>query len=114
LATLAPLKAVAPGAKIAVIGLASAGVPQDAQAIAKIAPWLAQMGFSAVVGPSCHASTGVLALAGDDALRLSELHGAFADPTIAAILCLRGGSPTRSSPLASRSSRAFRAGTTRA
>ncbi len=91
MATLAPLKAVAPGAKIAVIALASAGVPQDAQAIAKIAPWLAQMGFSAVVGPSCHASTGVLALAGDDALRLSELHGAFADPTIAAILCLRGG-----------------------
>ena len=88
---LAPLKAVAHGAKISVIGLASAAAPEDAQAIAKIAPWLAQMGFSAVVGPSCHASTGVLALAGDDALRLSELHGAFADPTIDAILCLRGG-----------------------
>jgi muramoyltetrapeptide carboxypeptidase len=90
-ATLAPLKAVTRGAKISVIGLASAGGPGDAQAIAKIAPWLAQMGFSAVVGPSCHASAGVLALAGDDALRLSELHGAFADTTVAAILCLRGG-----------------------
>src|SRR6185437_3373185 len=91
MATLAPLKAVAPGAKIAIIALASASPPQDAQAIAKLTPWLAQMGFSAVIGPSCHATTGVLALAGDDALRLSELHGAFADPTIAAILCLRGG-----------------------
>jgi muramoyltetrapeptide carboxypeptidase len=91
LATLAPLQPVAHGAKIAVVGLASAAAPEDAQAVAKIAPWLAQMGFSAVVGPSCHASAGVLGLAGDDALRLSELHGAFADPTIAAVLCLRGG-----------------------
>jgi muramoyltetrapeptide carboxypeptidase len=90
-AKLAPLKAVAPGAKIAVVGLASAAAPEDAPTVASIAPWLAQMGFSAVVGPSCHAGAGVLGLAGDDALRLSELHGAFADPTIAAVLCLRGG-----------------------
>jgi muramoyltetrapeptide carboxypeptidase len=39
--------------------------------------------------PGCHANAGYLA--GDDALRLADLHAALADPEVAAIHCLRGG-----------------------
>jgi muramoyltetrapeptide carboxypeptidase len=39
--------------------------------------------------PGCQARSGFLA--GDDDCRLNDLHAAFADPDIKAILCLRGG-----------------------
>jgi muramoyltetrapeptide carboxypeptidase len=47
------------------------------------------LGFVPVMYPSCYAYHGHLA--GNDALRLKDLHDAFASPQIKGIVCLKGG-----------------------
>ncbi|MBD1588988.1 S66 peptidase family protein [Pseudomonas typographi] len=51
--------------------------------------WAAGHGYGLKVYPGVFEKTGYLA--GSDATRLADLHAAFEDPAIDAILCLRGG-----------------------
>lgn len=80
------LRPIAPGATIGVV--APAG-PAPAESIDKIAPWLNSRGFGCRIFPGCRERRGYLA--GDDGVRLADLHAAFADPAVDAILCMRGG-----------------------
>lgn len=68
--------------------IAPAG-PGETERVALVEPLLAGFGLRTRLMPSCHACSGYLA--GPDALRLQDLHAAFADPEVAAVLCLRGG-----------------------
>lgn len=68
--------------------IAPAG-PSAAEPLVQVEPLLAAHGLRTRLYPSCHACDGFLA--GPDALRLADLHAAFADPEVAAVLCLRGG-----------------------
>lgn len=80
------LQPITPGATIGVI--APAG-PASIEAIDAIAPWLAARGFAARIFPGCRARRAHLA--GEDHERLADLHAAFSDPDVAAIICMRGG-----------------------
>nr|WP_314494323.1 LD-carboxypeptidase [uncultured Pseudomonas sp.] len=51
--------------------------------------WFAERGYRCRLYPSVTSAEGYLA--GSDAQRLQDLHDAFADPSIDAILCMRGG-----------------------
>lgn len=86
---LQPVPSLPPGGSIAVLAPASpaAGRAQE------VADWLSSRGFVPRLYPSAYAGTGIQDdyLAASDAQRLQELHSAFADPLIDAILCLRGG-----------------------
>jgi len=79
-------RALRDGDLVAVV--APAG-PGEAENVALVEPLLASFGLRTRLMPSCHACAGFLA--GPDALRLQDLHAAFADPEVAAVLCLRGG-----------------------
>ncbi len=83
----APL--LAPGATVAV--LAPAG-PAEPSRVARVEALYAVHGLKARLYPSCHARLDDRPyLAGDDALRLADLHAALADPDVATIHALRGG-----------------------
>ena len=88
---LQPVPALPSGGTVAVLAPASpaAGRAQE------VADWLAQRGFVPRLYPSAYAGTGDPQqddyLAASDAQRLDELHSAFADPSVDAIICLRGG-----------------------
>ena len=86
---LKPVPALPPGGMIGVIAPAGPAVDRVDQGTA----WLAERGYRSRVFPACRVPAPVDApyLAGDDATRLSDLHAAFADPEVDAILCLRGG-----------------------
>lgn len=79
--------AVAPGARVAVIAPASKALPERVDS--GIAA-LRRQGYEVVLSP--HA-TGKAApyFSGTMEERLSDFHGAFADPDIEAIFCIRGG-----------------------
>lgn len=83
------VRALRPGGTVAVLAPASpaAGRAQE------VADWLSARGFVPQLYPSAYAGTGVQDdyLAASDAERLQELHAAFADPRVDAIICLRGG-----------------------
>jgi muramoyltetrapeptide carboxypeptidase len=81
------LRALKPGAKIAVISPAS---PPPKSALEHGLKALREMGYDPVLYP--HAlDQGPLYYAGTLAGRLDDLHRAFADPEIAAVHCTRGG-----------------------
>jgi muramoyltetrapeptide carboxypeptidase len=81
-----PYRALQPGALIGVV--APAG-PAEPEALALVEPLLARHGYRARLYPGCHARRDYLA--GDDEVRLADLHAAFADAEVAAVFCLRGG-----------------------
>lgn len=81
------MKALEPGARIAVIS--PAGKPKMARVELGMER-LRGMGFVPVPGRSATAQ-GPLYYAGDAAARAADLHEAFANPDIAAVLCTRGG-----------------------
>ncbi|WP_286913803.1 MULTISPECIES: S66 peptidase family protein [unclassified Pseudomonas] len=58
----------------------------DAQ---KASQWFAERGYRCRLYPSVEQAQGYLA--GTDQQRLDDLHAAFADPAVDAILCMRGG-----------------------
>ena len=80
------LRPVLPGSTIGVI--APAG-PADPEAVEAIGSWLTARGFRSQVFPGCRARRNYLA--GEDPVRLADLHAAFADPAIDAVMCMRGG-----------------------
>lgn len=88
-ATAAPVPALMPGARIAIVAPASAA--PDASDLA--AQWLEARGFVAQVMPATRARLDppYEYLAGTDAQRLDDLHAAFAAPDIGAVWCLQGG-----------------------
>jgi len=51
--------------------------------------WMRARGYALRVFPGVYAKDGYLA--GSDDVRLNDLHAAFADPEVDAIICLRGG-----------------------
>lgn len=74
------------GGTVAVVAPASPAVGKAEQ----VSAWLLARGFVPRLFPSVTIPTDDY-LAGPDMLRLDDLHAAFADPTIDAIVCLRGG-----------------------
>jgi muramoyltetrapeptide carboxypeptidase len=57
-----------------------------------VEPLFARFGLRARLYPSCHARHPQHDfLAGDDDIRLADVHAAFADAEVAAVFCLRGG-----------------------
>ena len=56
---------------------------------AKAEQWMSARGYSIKVFPGVYEKDGYLA--GSDDQRLNDLHAAFADPEVDAIICLRGG-----------------------
>jgi muramoyltetrapeptide carboxypeptidase len=75
-----------PGACVGVVAPAGPAAPEQ---VAKVEPWLQAQGWQARLYPGCHERQGYLA--GPDERRLDDLHAAFADPAIDAVVCLRGG-----------------------
>ena len=75
-----------PGALIGVI--APAG-PAQPESLAAVPALYERFGWRVRIFPGCAQRTGYLA--GDDAVRLADLHAALADDEVAAIHCLRGG-----------------------
>ncbi|MBV8603391.1 MAG: LD-carboxypeptidase [Pelomonas sp.] len=82
------IPALAPGARLAIV--APAGPPRPGQ-LEQVVPTLEAYGWSARVYPGCAGPPHLEHLAASDAQRLADLHAAFADPTVDALLCLRGG-----------------------
>lgn len=82
------IQALPQGATLAVI--APAGPPQVGQ-LERVPALLEAHGFKAKLFPGCAGPTALGFLAASDAQRLADLHAAFADPAVAAVLCLRGG-----------------------
>jgi muramoyltetrapeptide carboxypeptidase len=71
-----------------VIGLIAPAGPADLD-LARAHQWMGERGLTLRVFPGVSQRDGYLA--GSDAIRLADLHAAFADPAIDAIFCLRGG-----------------------
>ena len=78
-----------PGATLAVI--APAGPPKPGR-LEPVEGWLRERGYVPRLLPSCFGPPPLDFLAAPDAVRLADVHAAFADPTIDAVLALRGGS----------------------
>jgi muramoyltetrapeptide carboxypeptidase len=86
---LRPVPSLPPGG---VIGLIAPAGPAADQ-VDRGAAWLTSRGYQTRIFPGSRADAPANApyLAGDDTTRLRDLHTAFADPEVDAILCLRGG-----------------------
>ncbi|MGH8815611.1 MAG: LD-carboxypeptidase, partial [Achromobacter pestifer] len=85
----APVPALRPGARIAIVAPASAAPDASDEA----AEWLEARGFVAQVMPASRTrlESPYDYLAGSDADRLADLHAAFAAPDVGAVWCLQGG-----------------------
>jgi muramoyltetrapeptide carboxypeptidase len=79
--------ALKPGGTIGLI--APSGAPRDPEAIDRAVAYLNNRGYEVRVFP--HARNRYGYLAGRDQDRLADLHAAFADSTVDAVLCIRGG-----------------------
>lgn len=82
------MNALPAGATLGVI--APAGPPKPGQ-LEQVQPLIEAHGFRAKIFPGCAGPTHLGFLAAPDAQRLADLHAAFADPQVDAVLCLRGG-----------------------
>jgi len=88
-ASFRPLRPLRRGDTVAVVAPAGPARPEQ---LALVEPLFARFGLQARLYPSCRARHPVHDyLAGDDALRLADLHAALADPAMQAVFCLRGG-----------------------
>ena len=79
-------KALQAGDLIGVIAPAGPAKPEQPALVEQL---LARHGFRARLYPSCFQREGYLA--GPDALRLADVHAAFADTDVHTVICLRGG-----------------------
>lgn len=71
------------------IGVISPAGPPDPQNLERAVDWLKQLGFRVRIGKYVQKANGYLA--GSDQERLSDFHEMFADDTIRAVICSRGG-----------------------
>jgi muramoyltetrapeptide carboxypeptidase len=78
--------ALKPGQTIALI--APADRPREPSEVQRAARWLERSGYRVKLGAHVHDRYGYLA--GTDAERLADLHAAWADDEVRAILCVRG------------------------
>ncbi len=87
--SVAPVPALKPGARIAIVAPASAAL----NAADDAAEWLLARGYDPQVMPASRSRLDAPYdyLAGADADRLADLHAAFASPEIGAVWCLQGG-----------------------
>ncbi len=82
------LRRLMPGDRIGLI--APSGATREPEfPPAALAARVAELGYEPVLGSSVGAKHGYLS--GDDALRLADVHRMFADDSIAAVYCTRGG-----------------------
>lgn len=77
-----------PGARVALVAPSSA---VEAQRLPAAVDAVKALGLEPVPYPSCYAASRHGYFAADDAQRCADLQAAFADDTIAGVLCLRGG-----------------------
>ena len=82
------IPALPPGATIALI--APAGPPRH-ETLPRVPALLEAHGFKARLMPGVAGPSHLGYLAADDDTRLADLHAAFADPGVDAVMCLRGG-----------------------
>jgi muramoyltetrapeptide carboxypeptidase len=82
------IKPMAPGATLAIIAPAGPAKPGQLEQVPGL---LAAHGFKAKIFPGCAGPATLGFLAANDKQRLADLHAAFADPEVDAVLCLRGG-----------------------
>src|SRR6218665_4216842 len=82
------IAALPPGATLGLI--APAGPPKPGQ-LEQVPALVEAHGFRARIFPGCAGPAHLGYLAASDAQRLADLHAAFADPEVDAVLCLRGG-----------------------
>ena len=82
------IPALPPGATLALI--APAGRPRP-ETLPRVPALLEAHGFQAKLMPSVAGPAPLNYLAADDERRLADLHAAYADPEVAAVMCLRGG-----------------------
>ncbi len=75
--------------KNSTIGIIAPAFQPVAERLEKGIQYLEKRGFKVKKGHSLHAVHGYLA--GDDDLRLNDIHDMFADPEITMIICARGG-----------------------
>jgi len=74
------------------VGVIAPAGPSSPERVALVEPLFARFGLRARLYPSCHARHPQHDfLAGDDGIRLADIHAAFADTDVAAVFCLRGG-----------------------
>ncbi len=71
------------------VGIIAPAGPAQPEQLPRVAPLFARHGLRVRLYPGCHQVKGYLA--GPDAQRLADLHAAFADDEVRAIMCLRGG-----------------------
>ena len=77
-----------PGARVALVAASSA---VEAQRLPAALDAVKALGLEPVPYPSCYAASRHGYFAADDARRAGDIQDAFADDTIAGVLCLRGG-----------------------
>lgn len=92
--TVPPTHTLCPNAPVPVLpmeGLIGVIAPAGPAALDthKAVQWMRARGYSLKVFPGVYEKEGYLA--GSDEVRLNDLHAAFADPEVDAIICLRGG-----------------------
>ncbi|WIT13617.1 LD-carboxypeptidase [Paucibacter sediminis] len=75
----------------ACLGVVAPAGPPKPGVLEQVAPLIEQLGFRAKLFPGCAGPAQLGHLAAADAQRLADLHAAFADPEVDAVLCLRGG-----------------------
>ena len=75
----------------ATLGLIAPAGPPSAGSLENIPALLERHGYRAKMLPGCAGPTHLGFLAAGDDERLADLHAAFADPEVDAVMCLRGG-----------------------
>ena len=71
------------------IGVIAPAFKPDLQKLDQGIRYLEKLGYNVVKGKTLNAGYGYLA--GDDTIRVNDIHQMFADPDIAAVICARGG-----------------------
>lgn len=82
---------IAPLPSAACLGLVAPAGPPKPGAMGQALGMLETLGLHAKVFPSCTAAPHLEHLAASDAQRAEDLHAAFEDPGVDAVLCVRGG-----------------------
>lgn len=89
MSTSTPL--IAPLRAGATLGLVAPAGPAKPGQLEQVPALLAAHGYRAKIFPGCAGPAVLGYLAASDTQRLDDLHAAFADPEVDAVMCLRGG-----------------------